>query len=447
MANLERSILNAAALGNVKLLRGFIDSYRQHITKQKRRIARRASREQGKNERRASRESRKRERQATQKSRRSQKYENPSREKVKKPYSDWERESPARVEKRQRYDARKGADSVSGSPNISDADSLQTEELKAAPSISDTIENISRLSVPSVVNVKDTRGFTPLHHACYSGSDDAVKYLLSEGAGVHFRDLRGNTPLHIAAKLKSESIVSILKEAGADMEAFNDDGQTPSEILDRNEKAEWAKFNTEKDQSWYDHLAGEVSEDEWWGESFADVPEPDSWESILESMAENYQSRSTYDDPYISHFGREKKPRKEKMPGKDRSEPANMEQKKNYPEKVNLQKDSTLLDSRNYQKRWREFSTSYNLCLSYSDIPFPVAEGKEETLAQVFIQEIDPPLQRDVLRKEILKWHPDKFLQKWGARLRGPDYDRIVARVNEISQALNILYKKVASSK
>lgn len=37
----------------------------------------------------------------------------------------------------------------------------------------------------------------------------------------------------------------------------------------------------------------------------------------------------------------------------------------------------------------------------------------------------------------------DKFLQKWHTRLQGPDHNRILERVNELSQALHQLYSSL----
>lgn len=388
---LKRRVLEAAALGSVKLLRGLVDTYHEYIAKGYRKRRRQASKKlrRMKGEHAASKSS--------------------SRHR-KKRWRSGGREARYSEEKRRWKETQES--------EFTDSESSNSEEAITDSSGTDTEEKMGRKPIPSlpeIVNAKDVRGLTPLHHACYAGSDKAVKYLISKGASVHFRDERGNTPLHIAAKLRLASLVSLLVTHGADIEAFNDDSETPSDIMAKNEKTKKAESDYVEQQRWYNHLADEMSADEWWGESFSEPPEPQEWESILETMAEKCQAKGLYDDDFVS--GRcktrqekvrtEKKP--EEKPRKDKAGAAYMGRKGISPEEVDLPKNTTLVDTRNYHQRWQNFSKSYNLCLSYADVPFPVPVGREETLVQVLLQGIHPSLHRDVLRKEILKWHPGLF--------------------------------------
>ena len=40
-------------------------------------------------------------------------------------------------------------------------------------------------------------------------------------------------------------------------------------------------------------------------------------------------------------------------------------------------------------------------------------------------------------RAELMRWHPDKFIAKFGARLAAEDRPQILAHVNAMSQLLN----------
>lgn len=45
------------------------------------------------------------------------------------------------------------------------------------------------------------------------------------------------------------------------------------------------------------------------------------------------------------------------------------------------------------------------------------------------------------LRSELLRWHPDKFQAHFGAILKAEDAEQIMAKVKEISIAINLANK------
>lgn len=49
---------------------------------------------------------------------------------------------------------------------------------------------------------------------------------------------------------------------------------------------------------------------------------------------------------------------------------------------------------------------------------------------------------RKRLRAELLRWHPDKFQAMFGKNLKADDAEQIMAKVNEISQAINTAAKQ-----
>ena len=50
------------------------------------------------------------------------------------------------------------------------------------------------------INSTDDEQSTPLHWACFAGSDTASYYLQSWGCKVNAQDNVGNTPLHLAVR-------------------------------------------------------------------------------------------------------------------------------------------------------------------------------------------------------------------------------------------------------
>ena len=65
------------------------------------------------------------------------------------------------------------------------------------------------------VNERNKRGTTPLMHAAWWGSIDAVQLLLTNGAEVNAQNLRKNTALHFAYEKGRRKIVALLEAAGA----------------------------------------------------------------------------------------------------------------------------------------------------------------------------------------------------------------------------------------
>jgi hypothetical protein len=61
------------------------------------------------------------------------------------------------------------------------------------------LELLIRHFGPSIVNLRDRWGRTPLHVAAFHDSMDCMQVLLSSGASVEARDVTGKTPLLVAA--------------------------------------------------------------------------------------------------------------------------------------------------------------------------------------------------------------------------------------------------------
>ena len=61
------------------------------------------------------------------------------------------------------------------------------------------------------INVKNNRGWTPLHWAANNGHATIVEYLLTKGAEINVKDNRGRTPLHLAADNGRKDVVALLQ--------------------------------------------------------------------------------------------------------------------------------------------------------------------------------------------------------------------------------------------
>jgi ankyrin repeat protein len=86
------------------------------------------------------------------------------------------------------------------------------------------------------LNIKDNRGSTPLHWACYSKSEIALCYILSWTKALDEKDIDGFTPLHLAVKsvdsLKSSRPVRSLLIRGASRLTEDKQGRKPVDLVD-----------------------------------------------------------------------------------------------------------------------------------------------------------------------------------------------------------------------
>jgi cytohesin len=78
-------------------------------------------------------------------------------------------------------------------------------------------------------NIKDRRGWMPLHYAVNAGHYDIVWLLLDYGANPNARvgDWTGKTPLHLAVRNQNYDIAELLLNAGAKPDARDEWGRSP----------------------------------------------------------------------------------------------------------------------------------------------------------------------------------------------------------------------------
>lgn len=68
--------------------------------------------------------------------------------------------------------------------------------------------------VPAMRRMRWMRGGTPLHVAARHKSSEAVKWLLSHGAGLDSRDAEGKTPAKVEAEKGGREIMYFLNSSG-----------------------------------------------------------------------------------------------------------------------------------------------------------------------------------------------------------------------------------------
>ena len=93
---------------------------------------------------------------------------------------------------------------------------------------SNNLEKVKEMIAQGVkLDVRDSRGNTPLIQAIIQGKMSFVETLISGGADVNAKNRRGGTPLHIAARRGPKEVVELLIANGADVNAKDNNGDTP----------------------------------------------------------------------------------------------------------------------------------------------------------------------------------------------------------------------------
>ena len=73
-----------------------------------------------------------------------------------------------------------------------------------------------------------------------------------------------------------------------------------------------------------------------------------------------------------------------------------------------------------------------------ADVPWPTLEAAALGLDPRATSAAE---RKQAFRTASLRWHPDKFVQSFGARLQPEEREQVLQRVTEVSQAINALYQ------
>lgn len=161
-----------------------------------------------------------------------------------------------------------------------------------------------------------------------------------------------------------------------------------------------------------------------------------------------YIVNGMYRKRHAEEIGAEEALRKERKRQEKERKRAQERMKKEQERQEALLKQVMLRDARDvYDKKWEELENKSTV--TEKDIPWPV-RGDDFTLHGVrefLVDETQPAeTNRKTVRKEQLRYHPDKFIHRVIRRFHGKDStkERVTSRMNEISGLLNELWKKLA---
>ncbi|WP_265024828.1 MULTISPECIES: ankyrin repeat domain-containing protein [unclassified Wolbachia] len=108
---------------------------------------------------------------------------------------------------------------------------LSTEQLFDAVRRNNLSEVKNLLSMGADVNIRDRRGWAPLHYASDNDNKlDTSRAILNRNANIEAKTNIGETPLHIANAYGQLKIIELLIDKRANIEAKTNDGLTPLHV-------------------------------------------------------------------------------------------------------------------------------------------------------------------------------------------------------------------------
>ncbi|XP_004598776.2 NF-kappa-B inhibitor-like protein 1 isoform X2 [Ochotona princeps] len=303
----------------------------------------------------------------------------------------------------------------------------------------------------------------PLHRACARHDAPALCLLLRLGADPAHQDRHGDTALHAAARQGPDAytdfFLPLLSRCPSAMGIKNKDGETPGQILgwgppwDSTEEEEEDEASRERE--WRQKLQGEL-EDEWQevigrfeDDASRETQEPESFSAWSDRLAREHAQKREAAGPHrpprraegCSHswrqqeeeqrLFRERARAKEEELRESRARRAQETPGEQGPEKARPRPGAESPRRAGRGSLWR-----------FSDVPWPCPGGGDPEAMAAALVARGPPLEeqgalRRYLRVQQVRWHPDRFLQRFRNQIETLELGRVMGAVTALSQALN----------
>jgi hypothetical protein len=340
---------------------------------------------------------------------------------------------------------------------------------------------------------------TSLHAASRIGHFKTVQVLLRYKANASLQDLKGDTAAHLAARNLHLDVLSVLlrsKTIGSSLKEPNDKGETVEELAAKAMKQQeiqaelaaeakkWQRqrgHNSDDDEeneiNWEERLRRELSPGEEEAYYYYDHSQ---WQADQFETAEEYAKRiwiemegRRKDKERAASFTAAKQAAHAAAKKKSKLEDESKQNKDNYYKQEQKQQQekkekedaawraaksagAASLKRASYEARWEFFCTkNKDKIATFDDIPWILTPFPSSSTTNTFLSELEQVLlhnaadnggdsKRQILRRELIRWHPDKFISKFGAILDPGDREKILEAVTETSQQLTLLLTQTA---
>jgi len=322
------------------------------------------------------------------------------------------------------------------------------------------------------LNGRDSRGRTALHLAAASGSEACVQLLLRVGCDAGCVDEHGDTAAHIAARTAGTlpELLLAFRAAGAPLDLRNSRSRTARDVAAEALAAAASEADARRRAAAAAQPAAGFRDD--WSYRLHEEGDPEDageyysqWETVAEddAYAARESEAGTAHDEFAAPQRRSGRPQAAPVRGggggnaftdwkqeqaRARVEEAQRvlreEQAKDAAWRRRVTSGASLSQQRSaYEAAWAAVDADKSRAhLSSAQVPWPTPAGQEKDAPQMLLAGVAAVDHKGVLRSELLRWHPDRFGAKLGARLLASESEAVWARVNAVSRAVADAYQQ-----
>ena len=299
------------------------------------------------------------------------------------------------------------------------------------------------------------KGEKMLHLAAKEGARYCLEFLLEKGANAKLVDKRGDLPLHKALRFvlanysrenERDLVSSLLTYSSALVNQENNRGVSAKDLIlsleevkEQQSSSYVSPFNREDlrlreprsqaEDEWRAKLADECNDE--YNHSYGKF---DYFSRDNEPQSETFDNWADriFEEFYQKRKGKTLRKPEEKSHPKAKNLKPELDLKK-VDQSYNLLKQKKLKEKE--EKLCEKlFKTSEQITLS--GLPFKNMKAEEilETVTSKCGSE--PADIKKRIREELLRWHPDKFKQKYGDRIKKSEQSEVMEHVKNVSQIL-----------
>nr|XP_005904238.1 PREDICTED: NF-kappa-B inhibitor-like protein 1 isoform X2 [Bos mutus] len=292
----------------------------------------------------------------------------------------------------------------------------------------------------------------PLHRACARHDAPALCLLLRLGADPAHQDRHGDTALHAAARQGPDAytdfFLPLLSRCPSAMGIKNKDGETPGQILGWGPPWDSAEEEEEdeasKEREWRQKLQGDASHETQEPESFSAWSDRMAREHAQKHQQQRREAEGACRPPRAEGSGHSWRQQEEEQrlfgegPGakeeelrESRTRRAQEALRDRAPEPARAGPRAEHPRGAGRGRLWR-----------FGDVPWPCPGGGDPEAMAAALVARGPPLEeqgalRRYLRVQQVRWHPDRFLQRFRSQIETWELGRVMGAVTALSQALN----------